>query len=207
VAEARDCYSARKERGRCFLHAPEAYLLPPSRPNSVLKISSHPPPLGRSLGVRMSRTMWLALFCLVGLGAAIAITVAARPPSLVVDAAQDQSKIELPFALNESAKSDRLELPDARAETEIIVPAAKTMLAETPLTSPETVKKAADRHWEDANARISSVASPRRYTKSKESKKSAGKYPPNERADIWHCRKDAMGSLLRSLDLSPRCNL
>jgi hypothetical protein len=81
------------------------------------------------------------------------------------------------------------------------------MLAETPLTSRETIKKVAHRHWEDANARISSVASPRRYTKSKESKKSAGKYPPNERAEIWHCRKDAMGSLLRSIDLSPRCNL
>jgi hypothetical protein len=155
----------------------------------------------------MSRTMWLALFCLVGLGAVSAIKVAASPPSLVVEPAQDQSRIEPAFALNESAKSDRLELPNARAETEIIAPAAKPMLAETPLTSRETIKKVAHRHWEDANARISSVASPRRYTKSKESKKSAGKYPPNERAEIWHCRKDAMGSLLRSVDLSPRCNL
>jgi hypothetical protein len=151
--------------------------------------------------------MWLALFCLVGLGAAIAIKVAASPPSLVVEPAHDHSRIEPAFALNESAKSDRLELPDARAGTEIVVPAAKTMLAETPLTSRETIKKVADRHWEDANARINSVASPRRYTKSKESKKRAGKYPPNERAEIWHCRQDAMGSLLRSLDLSPRCNL
>jgi hypothetical protein len=155
----------------------------------------------------MSRTMRLALFCLVALGTVIAIKVAVSPSSLVVEPAQDQSRIEPAFALNESAKSDRLELPGARAETEIIVPVAKTMLAETRLTSRETIKKVADRHWEDANARISSVASPRRYTKSKESKKSAGKYPPSERAEIWHCRKDTMGSLLRSLDLSPRCNL
>jgi hypothetical protein len=151
--------------------------------------------------------MWLALFWLVGLGAVIAIKVAASPPSLVVEPAQNQSRIVPAFALNESAKSDRLELPDARAKTEIIVPAAKTMLAEIPLTSGATIKKVADRDWEDANARISSVAPPRRYTKSKESKKSASKYPPNERAEIWHCRKDAMASLLRSLDLSPRCNL
>src|ERR1700730_1839587 len=62
-------------------------------------------------------------------------------------------------------------------------------------------------HWQNANAKIISVASPRRHSKSKESKQSAGKYPPNERAEVWHCRQDAVGSLLRSLDLSPRCNL
>ena len=80
----------------------------------------------------MSRTMWVAVFCLVGLGLAIAIKVAAPPASLVVEPAQDQSKIEPAFALNESAKSDRLELPNARAEPGIIVPAAKLMPAETP---------------------------------------------------------------------------
>jgi hypothetical protein len=156
----------------------------------------------------MSRTMWLALFCMVGLGPAIAIKVAAPPASLVVEPAQDQSKTEPTFALNELAKADRLELPDTPVKTEIVVPATKTMPAESPSTSPETIKKTASGHWQDANARISPVASPRRrYTTSNESKKSAGKYPPKERAEVWHCRQDAVGSLLRSLDLSPRCNL
>jgi hypothetical protein len=155
----------------------------------------------------MSRTMWLAVFCLVGLAPAIAIKVAAPPAFLVVDPAQDQSKVERAFAPNESAKSDRLELPKARGETEIIVPAAKPMPTETPSTRPETVKKVADRHWQNANAKVDPVASPPRHTKSKELKQSAGKYPPNERAAVWHCRQDAVGSLLRSLDLSPRCNL
>ncbi len=194
----------------------------------------------------MSRTMWLALFCLIGLGPAIAIKVAAPLASLVVEPAQDQSKIEPAAAPNESAKSDRLELPNARAEAEIIVPPTnlmpadtpstnpetvkevadrpwqdanaraeaeiivppvKPMLAETPSTSPETVKKVADRPWQDTNARTISVASPRRHAKSKESKKSADTSPSNARAEVWHCRQDAMGSLLRSLDLSPRCNL
>jgi hypothetical protein len=154
----------------------------------------------------MSRTTWLAVFCLVGLAPAIAIKVAAPPASLVVGPAQDQSKVEPAFALNESAKSDRLELPKARGETEIIVP-AKPMPAETPSTSPETVKKVADRHWQNANAKINPVASPPRHPKSKALMQSAGKSPPNERAAVWHCRQDAVGSLLRSLDLSPRCNL
>jgi hypothetical protein len=155
----------------------------------------------------MSRTMWLALFCLVGLAPAIAIKVAAPPASLVVEPAQDQSKVVRAFALNESAKSDRLELPNARPETEIIAPAAKPMPAETPSTSPETVKKVAGRHWQNANAKIIAAASPPRRPKSEELKQSAGKYPTNERAEVWHCRQDAVGSLLRSLDLSPRCNL
>jgi hypothetical protein len=155
----------------------------------------------------LSKTMWLALFCLVGLAPAIAIKVAAPLASLVVEPAQDHGKIEPAFALNESAKSDRLELPNARTETEIIVPAAKPMPVETPSTSPETVKKVADRHWQNANARAISVASPRRHPERKESKQSAGPYPPSGRAEVWHCRQDAVGGLLRSLDLSPRCNL
>jgi hypothetical protein len=167
----------------------------------------------------LSRTMWVAVFCLVGLGLAIAIKVAAPPASLIVGPAQDQSKIEPAFALNESAKSDRLELPYARAEPGIVVPAAKLMPAETPLpveaplhaetppTSPETVTKIEDRRWRNANASIVPVAPPRRHRKSKESKQSADKSPPTKRAEVWHCRQDSVGSLLRSLDLSPRCHL
>ncbi len=159
----------------------------------------------------MSRTMWVAVFCLVGLGLAIAIRVAAPPASLVVEPVRDQSKPEPAFALNEAAKSDRLELPDARVEPGIIVPAAKLPPAETPSTtpesSPETVTKIEDRRWQNANASIAPVAPPRRHRKSKESKQSADKSPPRKRTEVWHCRQDAVGGLLRSLDLSPRCNL
>ena len=191
--------------------------LPPRRPNSVLKISSHTSHSVGALGLKMSRTIWLALFCLIGLSPAIAIKVAGPPSPLVVEREQHQREIEPAFALNEPAKSDRLKLPNARAETEIIVPAANTvpadtmpahaMPAETPTTSPETVKKVAERHWRNANAKLVPDATPRRHTKSKEPKQSAGKVPTNQRAEIWHCRQDAMGSLLRSLDLSPRCSL
>jgi hypothetical protein len=202
----------------------------------------------------LPKTMWLTLFCLVGLGPVIAIEFAAPPASSVVGPAPDQSKpdqskpdqskIELASAPNETAKSDRLELPSARTEPEIIVPGAKPAPAETPSASAETastnvetpstsvetsstsavtsptsvettsstgvetaVKKVADRHWRDANARLLPVTPPRRHTKSKELQQSASDHLPSERPEAWHCRQDAMGSLLRSLDLSPRCNL
>ena len=163
----------------------------------------------------MSRTMWIALFCIIGLGPVIAIKVV-TPASLVVEAAQDQSKIEPVVAVNESGKADRLKLPDTPAKTEIVAPATKAMPAENTSTSPETInpsenpepiKKTASGHWRDANATAVSAASPPRHTKSKESKRSSGQEPPKARAEVWHCRQDAMGSLLRSLDLSPRCNL
>ena len=175
----------------------------------------------------MSRTMWFALFCLIGVGAAIAIK-AATPPA---EHAQHQGKMEPAFALNESAKSDRLALADTPEETGIIVPAAgtrpvetpsvvpetrsvetpsasrETRPEETPSASPETTRKIASKHWQDANARIAPVAPSRRHMKSKELKKTVGEYPVSAKAEVWHCRQDAVGSLLRSLDLSPRCNL
>ena len=115
----------------------------------------------------MSRTVWLALFCLIGLAPAIAIKVAAPPAPLVVTPAQDhQSKVEREFAPNESAKADRQELPqelpNARAETEIVAPAAKPLPAETPSTNPVTDKKVADRHWRNANAKIIPAGPPPR---------------------------------------------
>jgi hypothetical protein len=155
----------------------------------------------------MSRTVWLTLFCLIGLAPAIAIKVAAPSASLVVKPAQDQSKVEREFTPNESAKSDRQELPNTRVETEIVAPAAKPMPAETPSVNPGTDKKVADRHWRNANAKIIPDAPPPRPAKSKALKPSAAKFPPSEKAEAWHCRQDAMGGLLRSLDLSPKCNL
>jgi hypothetical protein len=149
----------------------------------------------------MTRTMWIALFCLVASGASIAIRVATPLASLLVEAAPDQSKIGMASVPNESAKADRLELPNIRAETEIM-PAAQAVPVEPPSTKPETIK-IPRRHWQDSNARIVPSEPPHR----RGPKKSGDSNPPKARAEVWHCRQDAMGSLLRSLDLSPRCNL
>jgi hypothetical protein len=77
----------------------------------------------------MTRTMWIAVFCLVTLIASIAIRVATPSASSSVEAASDQRKTDMATAPNESAKSDRLELRDIRAETEIM-PAAQAEPAE-----------------------------------------------------------------------------
>jgi hypothetical protein len=149
--------------------------------------------------------MWIAFFCLVISGASMAIRVASPPASWFVEATPHQSKIGTGPVLNEAAKSDRLELPTIRAETKIL-PAAQAVPVETPSNKPETIK-IPSRHWQDANAKIAPSEPPHRRPIAREPKKSAGNNPPTAKAEAWHCRQDAMGSLLRSLDLSPRCNL
>jgi hypothetical protein len=154
--------------------------------------------------------MWLALFCLVGLGAVLAIKLAPSPAASVAGPAPDQRTTAPAFALNESAKSDRLQLPDARTENGIVVPSAQTTAAAPASAGPATISKVAEPHWEDANAM---VALPHHDPKARPSKKIVGKSASTEktssteRPEAWHCRQDAVGGLLRSLNLSPRCNL
>jgi hypothetical protein len=178
----------------------------------------------------MTRTMWIALFCLVGLGPAIAIKVVTRSVPPVVEAAQDQSRTEIAPGPNEAAKSDRLKLPDMRAESE-------AMPAETAPAKAETAG-IAGRRWQDANAKALSSdmdtgddnasskeakpplrfnrngkssgiapSEPHRHAVAKRPIESAGVSPPKPGTHVWHCRQDSTGSFLRALDLSPRCNM
>jgi hypothetical protein len=157
----------------------------------------------------MTRTMWIAVFCLVTLGASIAIRIASPPASVFAETAPHQSIIGAGPGPNEAAKSDRLELPSIRAETDEteMMPAAQPLPVETPARKPETIKMPNQR-WQDANAKIAPPEPPpHRRPIASEPKKNTASNPPAPKAEAWHCRQDAMGSLLRSLDLSPRCNL
>lgn len=167
----------------------------------------------------MSRTIWFALFCVAGLGAAIAFRTAGPFAMSVAAPTTDASDIESAAVPNELTKSDRLPLPSARVatarvETEASVPPTPaTTPAETPPAEPETmaaepepIKKVEHRRWRDANAKIVPTESSRPHVKRSEPRKSAATTASNK-TEVWHCRRDAMGSLLRSLDLSPRCDL
>ena len=185
----------------------------------------------------MTRTMWIALFCLMGLGPAIAVKVVMRPASPAVEAVQDPGRTVTALGPNEAAKSDRLKLPDMRAESEAM-PAAQPEPLAAPPAGLETTSNPG-RRWQDANAKASSgdadtgeegasnkeakpalrfnrngkslgVAPsepPRRHAIARKPIASAGNNPPKPETHAWHCRQDATGSLLRALDLSPRCNM
>jgi hypothetical protein len=162
----------------------------------------------------MTRTIWFAVFCFVGLGAVAAIKTATPSASSAVESTADPSNIELAAVPNELTKSDRLPLPSLplpsapveSVATEASVPAAM-MPAETPPAEPETIKKVEHRHWQDANARIVPTESSRQHAKRNAPRRIEGTTAANAKTGPWHCRRDAMGSILRSLDLSPRCDL
>jgi hypothetical protein len=149
--------------------------------------------------------MWIALFCLATSIASIAIRVVTPSDSSSIEATLDQRKIDMATVPNESAKSDRLELHDFRAEAQIM-PAAEAVPVEAPSTKPEVIKILHGR-WQDSNAGLAPSEPPHRRTITSAAKKNAGIAPPKMRAEVWHCRQDAVGGLLRALDLSPRCNL
>lgn len=155
----------------------------------------------------MSTTTWIAVFCFclaISVGS-IAITVARPQAFLFIEATPDQGKIGRASVPNELAKSDQLELTVARVET-AITPTAELAPVEAHLIKIEKIK-VPSRHWQDANARIPPSQPPHKHNIIRELKRSASSNPRKVRAEVWHCRQDAMGSLLRSLDLSPRCNL
>ncbi len=170
----------------------------------------------------MLRTMWFALSCLAILGAMVAIkvTTLASPAGM---AAHDQTAIGGAFELNRAAKSDRLPITDTGkpADADPVSSAATTMSVEAPSSDIEatneasnatthktidtTTKKIGRRRWQDANAKLIADSPPRRHTKARPEKKNADNDRGKTTRNVFQCRQDAFGGLLRSLDLSPRC--
>lgn len=163
-------------------------------------------------GMTRTRTMWLVVFCLIGLGAAIAIKAATPGLYSIAARSQEQNEPTPAFTLNEAAKSDRLKLPDAGGETEAIAPTTTSMPAEPPSTVTKSTKTTTIPHWREANAKVVTATSLRHAKRKQAENRAKTKKRPIERAanspaHVFHCRQDAVGGLLRALDLSPRCEL
>jgi hypothetical protein len=171
----------------------------------------------------MRRTMWFALFCLAVLGAMITIKIATTPALLAVAATHDQTATGIAFGPNTAAKSDRLPIPDVRKPTEAdpVPPVATTIPAETPSSTLETTnrpinetsrktidttpKKIAHRRWQNSNAKLIADSPPRRHAKAKPEKTNADNDHGKTTSNVFRCRQDAFGNMLRALDLSPHC--
>jgi len=170
----------------------------------------------------MLRTMWFALSCVAVLAATIVIKVATPSPVAVV-VTHDQTAIGGAFGLNEAAKSDRLPLPEIGkpADPDPVPPLATTMSVDAPSSSLETTsnsidaptrettdatpKKIGHPRWQDANAKLIADTPPRRHTRARPEKTNADNDRGKTTSNVFRCRQDGLGSLLRSLDLSPRC--
>jgi hypothetical protein len=171
----------------------------------------------------MLRTTWFALSCLAALGATIAVRTATAPAPPAVAVAQDQAATEIAFEPNTAAKTDRLPIPDVR-EPPDADPAPVVAIA-TPVEAPShgpgiadkttgeatraaidvAPRKHAHRRWQDSNAKLVADPPPRRRATARTEKTNADSDHSKTTTDALRCRQDALGGLLRSLNLSPSC--
>jgi hypothetical protein len=179
----------------------------------------------------MHRTVWFALCCLA-VGALVSIKAIATPSLFSVlasfpDAPRTRPEPDDSLTPNRAAKSDRLPIADMRAPTNTFIPQMATATTpfvpdeRAPATPPnipaEPARTNADdarqmaawtvahRRWRKANAKL--IADPprqrlvRKPRPTAEAEDRTGKVIVN----TLPCRQDAVGGLLRALDLSPRC--
>ena len=153
----------------------------------------------------LSKTIWVAVFCSVGLGPMIAIGVAAPRASLVVEPAQDQSQIEPAFAVNELAKSDRLDLPNVRAEPRDRARGKAGARAEHHRPVRKRSNRPVRKQSTSSRTGIGKMPTPAwlRSPSAPEQNRTARPISPPEPG----LASDRTPGVFRSLDLSPRCNL
>jgi hypothetical protein len=156
------------------------------------------------------RTVWLAVLCLIGLGAMVAIKAGTPSPPPYVGASPDQTTIGTGFAQDTLTKADKLEIAYVREAIEAgpVTPTAQAP-NESPAQplSPTATPKIVSRHWHDPNTKKVAAVSPGRRIKSQEPKKSKNVDRTKATVDLRPCRRpEGFAGLLRALNLSPGCD-
>ena len=156
------------------------------------------------------RTDWLAVLCLIGLGAMVAIKAGTPTPPPNVGASPEQTTVGTGFAQDTLTKADKLQVAYVRdpAAVEPVMPDTKAH-DETPPQSPSppATPKIVSRHSHDLHAKKVAAVSPGRRIKGQESKKSKNVERAKLPVDLRPCpRPEGFAGLLRLLNLSPGCD-
>jgi hypothetical protein len=156
------------------------------------------------------RTVWLAVLCLIGVGAMVAIKAGTPPPPPNARASLYETAIAIDSSRDTLTEADKLEIAYVRAplveEPVMQVPKASVEHPPRPPGSTAT-PKIVSRHWHDPNAKKSASASPSRSIKIQQPKN--GKNVDGRKAtdDLRSCRHpEGFAGLLRALNLSPGCD-
>jgi hypothetical protein len=160
----------------------------------------------RGLGV--IRTVWLAVLCLIGLGAIVATNAGPPTPTPNVGAFSEQTTIATNSSHDTLTKADRLEIAYVPVAAEPVVPATPVSDETSPQPRRLTIPKIINRHWHDHNAKKLVAVSPDRHIKIEQPKKN-GKGVDHAKAsvDLRACRRpEGFAGLLRALNLSPGCD-
>jgi len=156
------------------------------------------------------RTVLLAVLCLIGLGATVAIKAGTPTLPSNVGASPEQTTVGTGFAQDTLTKEDKLEVAYVRdpvsVEPVMLVTKARDETPPQPLSPPAT-PKIVSRHSHDTNAKKVAAVSLGRRIKGQESKKSKNAERAKLPAELRPCRRpEGFAGLLRVLNLSPGCD-
>ena len=160
----------------------------------------------------MIRTVWLAVLCLIGLGAMVAIGAGTPTPPPNVRASTEQTTVGESFSQDTLTKADRLEIayvrdPIALKPVMLVTKAPDETPSQRLGPAATTTTKIVSRHWHDPNARKSAAASAGRRIKGQEPKKRGNVDREKPTVDLRPCRRpEGFAGLLRALNLTPGCD-
>ena len=158
----------------------------------------------------MIRTVLLAVLCLIGLGATVAIKAGTPTLPSNVGASPEQTTVGESFSQDILTKADKLEVSYVRdplaVEPVMLVTKARDETPSQP-PSPPATPKIVSRHSHDHNAKKVAAVSLGRRIKGQESKKSKNAERAKLPAELRPCRRpEGFAGLLRVLNLSPGCD-
>jgi hypothetical protein len=156
------------------------------------------------------RTVWLALFCLLGLGIVVAVRSTSRISAAVVASAKIDNTSR-PTAKPDTqqdtlGKADRLPVFDVNAEVKVAnAPSPTEAVSVEPAPAvPAATPKIVSRHWHDPNsiAPTDRTSAHRRAANKKDNKRNDA-VAVDSAVDGSSCSKGS--AFLRSLKLVPSC--
>jgi hypothetical protein len=152
-------------------------------------------------GLAVIKTVLLAVLCLIGLGATVAIKAGTPTLPSNVGASPEQTTVGTAFAQDTLTKADKLEvayvLDPVAVEPVILVTKAHEETPPQPLSPPAT-PKIVSRHSHDPNAKKVAAVSLGRRIKGQESKKSKNAERAKLPAELRPCRRpEGIAGLLR----------
>jgi hypothetical protein len=168
------------------------------------------------------RTVWLAVLCLIGLGAMVALRAGTPTPAPSARPSPAQTTVGEIFSQDTLTKADRLDIAHVR---DPIAPKPVMLVAKAPdetppqPSGPTSTTNIVSRHWHDPHARRPAAVSPGRRIKGGESQKGKESKKGNQEkkgnnvdrgkptVDLRPCRRpEGFAGLLRALNLTPGCD-
>ena len=161
-------------------------------------------------GLAVIRTVWLAVLCLIVLGAMVTIKAGTPSPPPNVGASPDQATIGKSFSQDTLTKADKLEIayvrdPVAVEPVMLVTKVPNETLPQPP--SPTSTPRIVSRRRHDPSVKKVAAVSPDRRIKIREPKKSKTLDRPKAVIDLRSCqRPEGFARLLTALNRSSGCD-